>query len=135
MDGVVEDGTVDLGPFSWAAKIVSVVAGRAYIEKSATGTGLHAVCRGTLPEGRRQFDEPALNHTGFAFYDRPKFFTFTGRVWPQSGAISDLTQQLALLHRELFPVTPRRQNGNDRLAPENATAHTTPSRSTRVAHI
>jgi hypothetical protein len=30
--------------------------GRAYLEKSVTGTGLHGIGRGTLPPGRRQFE-------------------------------------------------------------------------------
>jgi hypothetical protein len=102
LDGVL-DSTGGLKPFLWASKILSTVEGRAYIEKSPTGTGIHAICRGRLSEGRRQFDLPDAYHTGFAFYDRSRFFTFTGSVLPQSGAIQVLTPLLASLHRELFP--------------------------------
>jgi hypothetical protein len=38
LDGVL-DSTGVLKPFSWASTILSTVEGRAYIEKSATGTG------------------------------------------------------------------------------------------------
>jgi len=101
LDGVLD--STGLKPFLWSSKILSTVEGRAYIEKSATGTGIHAICRGRLPEGRRQFDLPDAEHTGFAFYDRSRFFAFTGSVLPQSGAIQVLTAELASLHRELFP--------------------------------
>ena len=102
LDGVL-DSTGGLKPFPWASKILSTVEGRAFIEKSATGTGIHAICRGSLPEGRRQFDMPGVDHTGFAFYDKSRFFTFTGSVLPRSSAIQDLTPELESLRRDLFP--------------------------------
>jgi primase-polymerase (primpol)-like protein len=102
-DGVFDrDG--HLLPFTWAEQILSAISGRAYLEKSITGTGLHGIGRGTLPPGRRQFDDPGRTHTGYAFYDNNRFFTFSGAVLPSSGELCDLTPELASLHRELFPV-------------------------------
>ncbi len=95
LDGVFDSNGNPL-LFDWGTKILGAVPGRAYIEKSATGTGIHAICRGTLPTGRRQFDEPKLVHTGFAFYDDSRFFTFTGQLLPGSGSICDLTADLRI---------------------------------------
>ena len=102
-DGVFDpDG--NLLPFPWAEKILLAIRGRAYLEKSVTGTGLHGIGRGALPPGRRQFDAPNRAHTGYAFYDKHRFFTFSGNVLPESGGICDLTPELAGLHGELFPA-------------------------------
>jgi putative DNA primase/helicase len=108
LDGVL-DSAGALKSFPWAAAILSTVQGRAYIEKSATGTGIHAICRGRLPAGRRQLDVPHAEHTGFAFYDSSRFFTFTGCVLPQSRDIQVLTAELAALHRDLFPSKASRE--------------------------
>jgi putative DNA primase/helicase len=102
LDGVI-DADGNLRPFPWALKVFDAVRGRAYLELSPSGTGLHAICRGVLPAGRRQFDEPGWSHTGFAFYDKSRYFTVTGHVLPDSGSIQDLTSALARLHQELFP--------------------------------
>jgi hypothetical protein len=102
MDGCV-DANGKLLPFEWATKIWQAVSGRAYTEMSPSGRGIRAVCRGTLPPGRRQFNEPNLEHTGFGFYDDNRYCTFTGQVLPQCGPICDLSVELAQLHAELFP--------------------------------
>jgi hypothetical protein len=105
LDGVLDEAG-NVRPFPWAQKILSVVAGRAYIERSVTGTGLHAICHaGALPDGRRQFDDPNLEHTGFAFYDKNRFFTFTGAMLTEGGDIGTL--DFTALHAELFPVASR----------------------------
>jgi primase-polymerase (primpol)-like protein len=132
LDGVL-DSAGGLKPFVWTSKILSTIEGRAYVEKSATGTGIHAICRGSLPAGRRQFDLPDAQHTGFAFYDRSRFFTFTGSVLPQSGAIQVLTPQLAVLHRELFP--PKASvNGNHGQSPLSFTDSELLERARRAAN-
>jgi hypothetical protein len=102
LDGVLNDDG-SLKAFPWISKILVVIQGRCYMERSALGNGLHAIGRGRLPAGRRQFDEPRLKHTGFAFYDASRYFTLTGHVYPGSGAIVDLTTELVTLHADLFP--------------------------------
>ena len=102
-DGVFgPDGT--LLQFLWIIRILSVISGSAYLEESITGTRLHGVARGILPPGRRQFDDPNRPHTGYAFYDKSRFFTFSGAILPDNGDIHDLTKELAELHRDLFPA-------------------------------
>src|SRR5262249_21908153 len=59
-----------LRPFPWVSTILDAIYWGAYLEISVSGTGIHTIVRGTLPPGRRQFDEPGLNHTGFAFYHK-----------------------------------------------------------------
>jgi putative DNA primase/helicase len=107
-DGVLDE-TGNLKPFPWAQKTLAAVARRAYLEQSVSRTGLHGICRAAvpLPEGRRQYEERGLEHTGVAFYDKNRFFTFTGAVHPESGEIS--TIDLTPLHSELFP--PASTNG------------------------
>lgn len=78
--------------------------GRVHLEKSITETGFHGIGRGTLHPGRRQFDDPTRTHTGYAFYDKNRLFTFSGNILPGSAEICDVTPELADLHRELFPV-------------------------------
>jgi hypothetical protein len=107
LDGVL-DPAGNLKPFPWASKILSTIQGRAYVERSPTGTGIHGIGLGKLPEGRRQFDDPYLDHTGFALYDANRFLAFTGHALPESGPMRDLTAQLTSLHCELFPKTASR---------------------------
>ena len=102
LDGCL-DADGNLRPFPWASKILAVVCGRAYLEKSVSGTGIHAIGRGTLPPGRRQFNEPGLNHTGFAFYDTYRFFTFTGRRLRASGTIDVSTKAHSPLQERYQP--------------------------------
>jgi putative DNA primase/helicase len=112
LDGVL-DTNGNLLPLPWARKTLDALSGKAYIDKSVSGTGIHAVVRGTLPPGRRQFDEPDHTHVGFAFYDANRYFTFTGCELPQSGPICDLTEELTQLHSELFPPKPASLNGSN----------------------
>jgi putative DNA primase/helicase len=111
LDGCL-DANGKLLPFPWVTKILGALKGRAYIERSVSGTGIHAICRGTLPPGARQFNEPGLEHTGFAFYDTNRYFTFTGCQLRASGPIEDLTAELTKLYHELFPPKPS-LNGNN----------------------
>ena len=113
-DGVLNhDGTLLRLP--WAEKILCAITGHGYLEKSVSGTGIHGIVRGTLPAGRRQFDDRNRGHTGYAFYDKSRFFTVSGCVLPGSAVICDLTPELAALHRDLLPSVknPRNRGGND----------------------
>jgi hypothetical protein len=111
LDGALnENGSCK--PFPWVGKILVVIQGRSYMERSALGNGLHAICRARLRPGRRQFDEPHLKHTGFAFYDASRYFTLTGHVYPGSGPIEDLTTELVTLQTELFPPKVPRAHPN-----------------------
>jgi primase-polymerase (primpol)-like protein len=104
LDGCLdEDG--NLLSYEWAHRTLEVIQGKAYIERSVSGTGLHAIVRATLPEGARQdFKESGKDHTGLAFYTGGRYFTFTGCVWPDSGEIVDLTSEIEQLHGELVEL-------------------------------
>jgi putative DNA primase/helicase len=55
-----------------APKALAVVRGlNSYTEVSPSGTGLHIICRGTLPPGGRR-------NGGIELYDRDRYFTVTG---------------------------------------------------------
>jgi hypothetical protein len=108
LDGVI-DAEGHIRSFPWAQKFLTAMRGRAYVESSPTRTGIHAICRGILPPGRREFDEPGQIHTGFALYDKSRYFTVIGHVLTESGNIQDLTQVLERLHKELFPT--QKSNG------------------------
>ena len=101
IDGCVDPETGEITP-PWARKIIAALTGRAYIEKSPSLHGIHCIARGKLPPGRRQWDAPDAAHTGFAFYDRSRYFTMTGAVLPESGPIADVSIELTKLHAELF---------------------------------
>jgi hypothetical protein len=105
LDGVL-DCAGALRPFAWAQKIFDVVRKHCYVERSVTDTGLHAIGRGHLPQGRRQWDDPHLEHTGFAIYDKHRFFTMSGHVFGNNGEISDMTAELRRIHARLFPPQP-----------------------------
>jgi hypothetical protein len=101
LDGI-RDSAGALKPFLWASKILSTVEGRAGY-REIRDRGIHAICRGSLPAGRRQFDLPDAEHTGFGFTTNRGSLNFTGSALPQSGAIQVFTPELASLDRELFP--------------------------------
>ena len=70
----------------------------------------------------RQFEDPSRTHTGYALYDKNRFFTFSGNMLPSSGDIRDLTVELVALHRELFPAANTSTNGVHKGVEERAEA-------------
>lgn len=67
LDSCITNGV--LAP--WAAAIVTRVA--SYTEVSPSGTGVHILCRGALPAGRRK-------KGNIEMYDSGRFFTVTGNA-------------------------------------------------------
>lgn len=81
----------------WAGAIVHRLD--AYTEVSVSGTGLHVICRGSLPPGRRRHGR------GVELYDRARHFVMTARPYVDAPlAVPDRTDELARLHGELFPA-------------------------------
>lgn len=69
-----------------------------YTELSPSGTGLHVLVFGDLPEGRRK--ESKL---GIEMYSVGRFFTFTGKHLTSSPfTVNERTAELAALHAEIF---------------------------------
>src|SRR5262245_34956243 len=67
-----------------------------YTEVSPSDTGLHVLCRGVLPPGRRRRGDVEL-------YDGGRFFTLTGRhLAGTPRTLEERMAQLAALHRQLF---------------------------------
>ena len=101
----------------WAEDFIRAIEGRAYLEKSVSGKGIHAFVRGTLPPGRRKWQPPnSGDHEGIEVFSAARYFTATGCALPESGAITDLTPELAALHAKLFTHT----NGNGASPPPPA---------------
>jgi len=102
LDGCRNPDTGEIAGWPWVRDILGRINGRAYVEVSVSGKGVHIVAKGTLLEGRRQWSDHAHKHVGFAFYDGTRYFTFTGHVLPESGALVDVTAELTDLHAVLF---------------------------------
>ncbi|EUJ34169.1 phage/plasmid primase, P4 family, partial [Brochothrix campestris] len=65
---------------------------RSYAEYSVSNTGIHILCKGTLPEGGRR-------KGNYEFYEEGRFFVVTGHIVSQQfKKLSDCTEQIKLLH-------------------------------------
>ncbi len=68
---------------------------QSYTEFSQSKTGVHIICKGTLPEGRRK----AKNDSGgFEMYENGRFFVVTGNYCSEYGYINDCTESVKPLH-------------------------------------
>lgn len=84
---------------------------QSYTEFSQSKTGVHIICKGTLPEGRRK----AKNDSGgFEMYENGRFFVVTGNYCSEYGYINDCTESVKPLHSKYLGKTaepkPNRQN-------------------------
>jgi putative DNA primase/helicase len=71
-----------------------------YTEVSPSGTGVHILCRGVLPPGRRRVGRIEMYQTG-------RYFTITGQhVVGTPLKVEDRVEDIAELHAELFPAEP-----------------------------
>jgi putative DNA primase/helicase len=92
LDHHIEGGKVS----DFARSVVEKV--NSYTELSPSGTGLHILFFGCLPEGRRRKDE-----LGIEMYSSGRFFTITGRRLDGAPAhVSERSPELAALHTEVF---------------------------------
>ncbi len=90
IDHCVVDGQID----DDARVIVDAIG--SYTELSPSETGLHILCRGSLPPGRRRIGR-------YELYDSGRYFTLTGRHVPDTPTtLFDVTHALRALHRRLF---------------------------------
>lgn len=87
-----------------AQRVVDLL--NSYTEYSASGTGLHIICQGIIPEGKRR-----VGH--IEMYAQGRYFTMTGRPISDRG-IEERTAQLAQLHSSYFdkPVPKPSSNGH-----------------------
>ena len=87
LDGVInEAGQIT----AEAADIVATMD--SYTEYSPSGTGLHILCKGSIPPGKRR-------KGAFEIYENGRFFTVTGKPYGPTRAFAERTRQAATVHR------------------------------------
>ena len=75
---------------------------QSYTEFSQSKTGVHIICKGNLPEGRRK----AKNDSGgFEMYENGRFFVVTGNYCSEYGYINDCTESVKPLHSKYLGKT------------------------------
>lgn len=85
----------------WAREIVDGL--NSYTEISPSGTGLHVLARGSLPEGRRR-------KGSIEIYADGRYFTLTGaRLEGTPRDLRERTAELAALHARIFGENGRRE--------------------------
>ncbi|MBX5493898.1 MAG: hypothetical protein IRZ15_01055 [Bryobacteraceae bacterium] len=87
----------------WAQEIIDEL--NSYTEVSPSGTGVHILCRGELPPGRRRKGHVEM-------YSEGRFFTVTGQRLNDRD-VEDRTAELAALHARIFGISvDGRRNGH-----------------------
>lgn len=92
LDGCVDPETGEVA--AWAREVVDRLD--SYTERSPSGTGLHVIVEGVVPDGGNRAD-------GIEVYDRVRYFTFTGdHVDGTPGDVRERTDALEAVHAELI---------------------------------
>jgi putative DNA primase/helicase len=84
-----------------AADIVSTLD--SYTEVSASGKGIHIICRGKLPEGKRR-------HKHVEMYEVGRYFIMTGEVIDGRDQIQERIEQLATVHEKYVNISKKASN-------------------------
>lgn len=73
-----------------------------YTEISTSGTGIHIICKGVLPDGARRKGKIEM-------YSERRYFIMTGRVYDEKYlTIADCTEKIKVLHHKyLYTPTPK----------------------------
>ena len=101
-----------------AAEIIETV--QSYTELSPSGTGIHILCKGTLPEGRKRKGAVEM-------YSTLRYFTVTGNQFGLEYPFSDCSERVAVMYRKYlgedepaagtkkaaFPTLPNRRTDAD----------------------
>lgn len=66
---------------------------QSYAEYSQSGNGIHIICRGKLPEGRRRRGNVEM-------YDTGRFFIVTGNICSEYAGVTDCTESIKPLHEK-----------------------------------
>ena len=92
LDGAIApDGQLE----PWAEAILDRLD--SYTELSPSGRGLHVICRAALPGG-------GTHKADVGMFDRARYFTMTGAMWPDSRrSVMDRQQQVDALYHEVNP--------------------------------
>lgn len=88
---------VDLDDMDIHGAVVNefIEALQSYAELSQSGNGVHIICKGRLPEGRRRTKNEL---GGFEMYDCGRFFVMTGNYCSQFVDITECTEKIKPLH-------------------------------------
>lgn len=70
---------------------------QSYTEYSQSGTGVHIICKGTLPKGGRKRKH---DFGGFEMYETGRFFVMTGNYCSEYAEITDCTEKIKGLHEK-----------------------------------
>lgn len=89
IDHCYDPETQELDPA--AAEIIETV--QSYTELSPSGTGIHILCKGALPEGRKR-------RGAVEMYSTLRYFTVTGNQFGLEYPFSDCTERVAVMHRK-----------------------------------
>lgn len=89
IDHCYDPETRELDPA--AAEIIETV--QSYTELSPSGTGIHILCKGALPEGRKR-------RGAVEMYSTLRYFTVTGNQFGLEYPFSDCTERVAVMHRK-----------------------------------
>ena len=89
IDHCYDPETQELDPA--AAEIIETV--QSYTELSPSGTGIHILCKGALPEGRKR-------RGAVEMYSTLRYFTVTGNPFGSAYPFSDWTERVAVMHRK-----------------------------------
>lgn len=89
IDHCYDPETHELDPA--AAEIIETV--QSYTELSPSGTGIHILCKGVLPEGRKR-------RGAIEMYSTLRYFTVTGDQFGLEYPFSDCTERVAVMHRK-----------------------------------
>lgn len=74
---------------------------RSYTEYSKSGTGIHIICKGTLPDGARR-------RGNIEMYSDRRYFIMTGNVYGEFRSIRDCTDAIKVLHSKyLYSEAPK----------------------------
>lgn len=87
LDGVVQNGSLS----DLARGVVETLD--SYTEYSPSGTGVHVLCRGCIPDGERR-------RSGVEMYGEGRFFTVTGRVIGGRSQLRERTEEAAIVHAQ-----------------------------------
>lgn len=91
IDHCYDPETQELDPA--AAEIIETV--QSYTELSPSGTGIHILCKGALPEGRKR-------RGAVEMYSTLRYFTVTGNQFGLEYPFSDCTERVAVMHRRKY---------------------------------
>ena len=89
IDHCYDPETQELDPA--AAEIIETV--QSYTELSPSGTGIHILCKGALPEGRKR-------RGAVEMYSTLRYFAVTGNQFGLEYPFSDCTERVAVMHRK-----------------------------------